>query len=232
VTTILIIDDDEAVRRFLKTVLKGQGYSVVEAPTGAAGMDALKRAQPDVVLLDLGLPDGDGIEVLRAMPPHRHIPVIVLSARGQEGDKVVALDSGADDYLTKPFGSSELLARIRVALRKQVQSELTTADVLQVGPIRIDQPRHEVTVEGRDVHLTPMEFKLLVEFARNPGRVLTHRHLLREVWESSAADQSHNLRVHVASLRRKLEADPAQPQWLVTEAGVGYRLRDGSGPKQ
>jgi two-component system, OmpR family, KDP operon response regulator KdpE len=231
VTTILIIEDDEAVRRFLKTVLKGQGYSIVEAPTGAAGMDAMKRTQPDVVLLDLGLPDGDGIEVLRAMPPHRHIPVIVLSARGQEGDKVVALDSGADDYLTKPFGSSELLARIRVALRKHVQSELTTADVLQVGPIRIDQPRHEVTVEGRDVHLTPMEFKLLVEFARNPGRVLTHRHLLREVWESNAADQSHNLRVHVASLRRKLEADPAQPQWLVTEAGVGYRLRDGSGPK-
>ncbi len=225
-TTILIIDDDEAVRRVLRTVLTGQGYSIVEAPTVAAGKDAVTHAQPDIVLLDLGLPDGDGIEVLRAMPAHRHIPVIVLSARGQEGDKVVALDSGADDYLTKPFGSSELLARIRVALRKHAQSDVATPDILQVGPIRIDQPRHEVTVVGRDVHLTPMEFKLLVELARNPGRVLTHRHLLREVWGSTATDQSHNLRVHVASLRRKLEADPAQPQWLVTEAGVGYRLRE------
>lgn len=227
-TTILIIDDDEAVRRFLRTVLKGQGYGTAEAPTVAAGIDAVTNGQPDVVLLDLGLPDGDGVDVLRAMPAHRHVPVIVLSARGHEGDKVIALDSGADDYLTKPFGSSELLARIRVALRKQGQSESSNADVLQVGPIRIDQPRHEVTVEAREVHLTPTEFKLLVELARNPGRVLTHRHLLREVWESTATDQSHNLRVHVASLRRKIEVDPAQPQWLVTEAGVGYRLRDGS----
>jgi two-component system KDP operon response regulator KdpE len=225
-TTILIIDDDEAVRRFLRTVLAGQGYTIAEAVTVATGLDALKQVQPDVLLLDLGLPDGDGLDVLRAMPANRHIPVIVLSARGHEGDKVVALDSGADDYLTKPFGSSELLARIRVALRKQAQSEATTSDLLQVGPIRIDQSRHVVTVEDRDVRLTPMEFKLLVEFARNPGRVLTHRHLLREVWGSNAADQSHNLRVHVASLRRKLEADPAQPQWLITEAGVGYRLRE------
>lgn len=225
-TTILIIDDDEAVRRFLRTVLSGQGYAIAEAVTVATALDAIKQVQPDVLLLDLGLPDGDGLDVLRAMPANRHIPVIVLSARGHEGDKVVALDSGADDYLTKPFGSSELLARIRVALRKQAQSEATTSDVLQVGPIRIDQARHVVTVEDRDVRLTPMEFKLLVEFARNPGRVLTHRHLLREVWGSNAADQSHNLRVHVASLRRKLESDPAQPQWLVTEAGVGYRLRE------
>jgi two-component system KDP operon response regulator KdpE len=225
-TTILIIDDDEAVRRFLRTVLSGQGYTIAEAVTVATGIAAIKQVQPDVLLLDLGLPDGDGLDVLRAMPANRHIPVIVLSARGHEGDKVVALDSGADDYLTKPFGSSELLARIRVALRKQVQSEAATSDLLQVGPIRIDQARHVVTVEDRDVRLTPMEFKLLVEFARNPGRVLTHRHLLREVWGSNAADQSHNLRVHVASLRRKLEADPAQPQWLVTEGGGGYRLRE------
>jgi two-component system KDP operon response regulator KdpE len=225
-TTILIIDDDEAVRRFLRTVLKGQGYNIVESATARGGIDAITSATPEIVLLDLGLPDGDGLDVLRAMPANRHIPVIVLSARGQEGDKVIALDSGADDYLTKPFGSSELLARIRVALRKQVQTDAASSDVLAVGPIRIDQPRHEVTVEGRLVHLTPMEFKLLVELARHPGRVLTHRHLLREVWGSVATDQSHNLRVHVASLRRKLEADPAQPQWLVTEAGVGYRLRE------
>ncbi|HEU0035179.1 MAG TPA: response regulator [Kofleriaceae bacterium] len=229
-TTILIIDDDEAVRRFLRTVLNGQGYRTVEAATVGAGIDVLTNTEPDVVLLDLGLPDGDGVDVLRAMP-ERHVPVIVLSARGQEGDKVVALDSGADDYLTKPFGSSELLARIRVALRKQTQNAHATPEVLEVGPIRIDQPRHEVSVDGREVRLTPMEFKLLVELARNPGRVLTHRHLLREVWGSSAADQSHNLRVHVAALRRKLEPDPAQPQWLVTEAGVGYRLREGSRAK-
>jgi two-component system KDP operon response regulator KdpE len=229
-TTILIIDDDESVRRFLRTVLTGQGYAIVEAGTAAAGIDALARAVPDVVLLDLGLPDGNGMSVLATMPTDRHVPVIVLSARGQEGDKVIALDGGADDYLTKPFGASELMARIRVALRKQAHASGANPDVIEVGPIRIDQPRHEVTVEGRDVHLTPMEFKLLVELARHPGRVLTHRHLLREVWGPSAVDQSHNLRVHVAALRRKLERDPAQPQWLVTEAGVGYRLRDGARP--
>ena len=182
-----------------------------------------QRRRPDVVLLDLGLPDGDGIDVVRALPATRHIPVIVLSARGQEGDKVIALDSGADDYLTKPFGSSELLARIRVALRKQATN---TSEVMEVGAIRIDQARHEVSVENRAIHLTPMEFKLLVELARHPGRVLTHRHLLREVWGVTTADQSHNVRVHVASLRRKLELDPAQPRWLVTETGVGYRLRE------
>jgi len=225
-TTILILDDDEAMRRFLRTVLKGQGYAIVEAGTVAAGIEAIARSVPDIVLLDLGLPDGDGIQVLAAMPEGPHIPVIVLSARGQEGDKVIALDSGADDYLTKPFGAGELMARVRVALRKQAHAESPPPDVIEVGPIRIDQPRHEVTVEGRTAHLTPMEFKLLVEFARHPGRVLTHRHLLREVWGLGAVDQSHNLRVHVAALRRKLEHDPAQPQWLVTEAGVGYRLRE------
>ena len=225
-TTILIVDDDEAVRRFLRTVLAGQGYAILEAGTVAAGIDAIARTRPDVVLLDLGLPDGDGTEVLAAMPTDPRIPVIVLSARGQEGDKVIALDSGADDYLTKPFGAGELMARIRVALRKQMHAAGSTPDVLEVGPIRVDQARHEVTIDGKVVHLTPMEFKLLVEFVRHPGRMLTHRHLLREVWGPNAVDQSHNLRVHVAALRRKVERDPAQPRWLVTEPGVGYRLRD------
>jgi two-component system KDP operon response regulator KdpE len=223
-STILVIDDDEQVRHFLRTILTGQGHVVAEAGTVAAGIDAIGRSRPDVILLDLGLPDGDGIGVLRAIDPPASIPVIVLSARGQEGDKVIALDSGADDYLTKPFGAGELMARIRVALRRAAPTKVP--EVLVVGPIRIDQPRHEVTVDGKEVHLTPIEFKLLVELARQPGRVLTHRHLLREVWGPGAVDHSHYLRVHVAALRRKIEADPAQPKWLVTEAGVGYRLRE------
>ena len=179
-----------------------------------------------IVLLDLGLPDGDGLGVLRAIRPESTVPVIVLSARGQEGDKVAALDSGADDYLTKPFGTGELMARIRVALRHAAASTVETAEVLEVGPIRIDQPRHEVTLAGEVVRLTPIEFKILVELARQPGRVLTHRHLVRAVWGATPVDQSHTLRVHVAALRRKIERDSARPQYLMTEAGVGYRLRD------
>lgn len=225
--TVLVIDDDQAVRRFLRTVLAGQGYAVVEAGSVAEGIDQLRRARPDAVLLDLGLPDGDGTRVLAAMAPEEpRIPVIVLSARGHEGDKVIALDSGADDYLTKPFGAGELMARLRAVMRRGRAPGGATPDVLEVGSIRIDQPRHEVTVEGKPVRLTPIEFKLLVELARQPGRVLTHRQLLRDVWGGNAVEQSHTLRVHIATLRRKLERDPSQPRWLVTEAGVGYRLRD------
>ena len=223
-STILVIDDDAQVRRFLRNVLGGHGHVVVEAASVAEGSEAVRRSRPAVVLLDLGLPDGDGLAVLRAMRPDDRTPVIVLSARDKEGDKIVALDQGADDYLTKPFGAGELLARIRVALRHAAST--ATPDVLEAGPIRIDQPRHEVTVDGEVVHLTPIEFKLLVELARHPGRVLTHRQLLREVWGPDAVEQSHYLRVHVAALRRKIERDPAQPKWLLTEAGVGYRLRD------
>jgi len=191
------------------------------------GLDAIARHEPGVILLDLGLPDGDGLAVLRAIRPDSSVPVIVLSARGQEGDKVAALDAGADDYLTKPFGTGELMARIRVALRRAGAAGGAPApEVLDVGPIHIDQPRHAVTVDGEAVHLTPIEFKILVELARQPGRVLTHRALERAVWGATAVEQSHTLRVHVAALRRKIEADPARPQWLVTEAGVGYRLRE------
>jgi len=222
-TTILVVDDDEQVRRFLRNMLGGHGYTIVEAGTAAAGIDAVLHQRPDIVLLDLGLPDGDGLAVLRAMRPDDKTPVIVLSARDKEGDKIVALDLGADDYLTKPFGAGELMARIRVALRRLGPAPL---DVVGVGPIRIDQPRHQVTIDGQIVHLTPIEFKLLVELARLPGRVLTHRHLLREVWGPEAVEQTQYLRVHVAALRRKIEQDPARPQWLITEAGIGYRLRD------
>jgi two-component system KDP operon response regulator KdpE len=223
VTTILVIDDDLQLRRFLRTTLAGHGHAVVEAGSVAEALDAVARVHPSVILLDLGLPDGDGLTVLRRIPADGRPPVIVLSARGQEGDKVTALDAGAEDYLTKPFGASELLARIRVVLRR---GGAAVPDVIEVGPIRIDQPRHAVTVDGQEVHLTPIEFRLLLELARQPGRVLTHRQLLREIWGPNAVEEVHYLRVHMGALRRKIEADPARPQWLLTEAGVGYRVRE------
>ena len=223
-STILVVDDDVQLRRFLRTTLAGHGHSVVEAGSVAEAVDTIGRVQPSVILLDLGLPDGDGLAVLRRLPLEDRPPIIVLSARGQEGDKVTALDAGADDYLTKPFGASELLARIRVALRRT--GGAPAPDVIEVGPIKIDQPRHQVTVSGNEVHLTPIEFRLLIELARLPGRVLTHRQLLREIWGPNAVEEVHYLRVHMGALRRKIEADPARPQWLLTEAGVGYRLRE------
>lgn len=222
--SILVVDDDLQVRRFLRTTLAGHGHTVVEAGTVAEAIDAIRRVTPSVVLLDLGLPDGDGLQVLRAVDPEVRPPIIVLSARGQEGDKVAALDAGAEDYLTKPFGAGELLARIRVVMRRHGPTSAT--EVLRVGPIEVDQPRHAVTVNGAQVHLTPIEFRLLVELARQPGRVLTHRQLLIAVWGPNAVEQTHYLRVHMAALRRKIERDPARPQWLLTEAGVGYRLRE------
>lgn len=229
-SAILVIEDDAHVRRFLRTALGGHGHVVHEATTVAEGLAALARDAYALVLLDLGLPDGDGLAVVRALRPGTPVPVIVLSARGQEGDKVAALDAGADDYLTKPFGTGELLARIRVALRHAVAAGTGPApDIVEVGAIRIDQPRHEVRVADEVVHLTPTEFKILLELARQPGRVLTHRQLGRAVWGQTATEQSHTLRVHVAALRRKIERDPARPRWLVTEAGVGYRLRDEPG---
>jgi two-component system, OmpR family, KDP operon response regulator KdpE len=224
VSTILVVDDDPQLRRFLRTTLGGHGHVVVEAGSIAEAIDAIARTHPAVILLDLGLPDGDGIQVLRKVPAETRPPVIVLSARGQEGDKVTALDAGAEDYLTKPFGASELLARIRVVLRRV--GGVPAPDVIEVGPIKIDQPRHAVTIGGREVHLTPIEFRLLLELARQPGRVLTHRQLLREIWGPNAVEEVHYLRVHMGALRRKIEDDPARPQWLLTEAGVGYRLRE------
>lgn len=223
-STILVVDDDLQLRRFLRTTLAGHGHAVAEAGSVAEAIDAIARIHPHVILLDLGLPDGDGLAVLRAVPADARPPVIVLSARGQEGDKVTALDAGAEDYLTKPFGASELLARIRVVLRRG--GGAPAPDVIEVGPIRIDQPRHAVTVGGKDVHLTPIEFRLLLELARQPGRVLTHRQLLREIWGPNAVEEVHYLRVHMGALRRKIEADAARPRWLLTEAGVGYRLRE------
>lgn len=192
----------------------------------AQGSQLTAETRPDVVLLDLGLPDGDGLDLLRKLREWSETPVIVLSARDREDDKVSALDAGADDYLTKPFGTDELLARIRVALRHARGHSVTEDPVVIVGPIRIDRSRHEVTVSAEAVHLTPIEFHLLGFLARYAGKVLTHRQLLHEVWGPHSTQHTHYLRVHMAALRRKIEVDPARPKWLTTEAGIGYRLRD------
>lgn len=215
------------MRRFLRAALTARGFRLVEAETAAAAEIAATSQPPDLVLLDLGLPDADGIDVTRRLREWTQVPILVLSARGRESDKVAALDAGADDYVTKPFGVDELLARMRVALRHAQREAGAPADpVLAIGALRIDVARHEAAVEGRALQLTPIEWKLLVLLARNAGRVLTHRQILREVWGPGEGHQTHTVRVHMASLRKKLEADPAQPRWLLTEPGVGYRLRD------
>lgn len=221
---VLVVEDEPQVRRFLRASLGSRGYRLVEASTCREAEQLATSYAPDLFLLDLGLPDGDGIELTRSLRTWTHAPIIVLSARGREEDKVDALDAGADDYLTKPFGVNELLARIRVALR-HAQGSSPDEPTLEVGPLRIDLARREVRMEGRDVRLTPTEFKLLVLLARSAGKVLTHGQILREIWGPHST-QAHVVRVHMAELRRKLEADPSRPRLLVTEIGVGYRLRD------
>jgi len=223
--TILVIEDEPALQKFLRVTLGTQNYKVIEAASGEQGLRQAAAVPPDLIILDLGLPDLDGVEVTRRLREWSAIPIIVVSARGKEQDKVVALDAGADDYLTKPFGVGELLARVRVSLRHLAVVNPATGDpVFEVGPIRVDLARHEVSVNGQGVHLTPNEFKLLTVLVKNGGKVLSHRHLLKEVWGPSAADESHYLRVYMNQLRQKLEADAARPRYLLTEPGVGYRL--------
>jgi two-component system KDP operon response regulator KdpE len=212
------------VRRFLRAALASRGYRLVEAGTIREAEQLATSHNPDVFLLDLGLPDGDGIDLVRRLRGWTRAPIVVLSARGREEDKVDALDTGADDYLTKPFGVNELLARLRVALRHAQEGPEQPA-VLEAGPVRVDVARHEVTVDGREVRLTPTEFRLLALLARHAGKVLTHRQILREVWGPNATE-AHYVRVHMAELRKKIEAEPARPKVIVTEPGVGYRLRD------
>ncbi len=227
--TVLVVEDEVPMRRFLRSALTTHGFRVIEAGTLHEAEGLLTSEPPDAILLDLGLPDGDGLELLRRLREWSKAPVIVLSARDRENDKVIALDAGADDYLTKPFGTSELLARIRVALRHARAQQGVDEPVIAIGPIHIDLARHEVTLDGRDdkvVHLTPIEFKLLALLARHAGKVLTHRQLLHEVWGPRNTQHTHYLRVHMAALRRKIETDAARPRWLTTEPGVGYRLRD------
>ena len=224
---VLVIEDELPLRRFLRTALTAQDLRVVEAESAREALVAATTHNPEVILLDLGLPDGDGLDVLRRLREWSRVPVIVVSARGREDDKVAALDAGADDYLTKPFGVGELMARIRVALRHAAQGgPLPGGAVLAVGPLRIDQARREVTVSGREVRLTPLEYRLLVCLAQSAGRVLTHRQILKEVWGPGSTDEVHYLRVFMATLRRKIEADPNRPALLLTESGVGYRMED------
>lgn len=222
---IVLIEDEPQIRRFLRVTLSGQEYRLFEAVTGADGLVEAATRQPDVIIVDLGLPDMDGIEVIRRLREWTAVPIIVLSARGQEGDKVAALDAGADDYVSKPFGVGELLARIRVALRHAAGASRGGDDAaFAVGDLRVDLARRHVFVGGKEVHLTPIEYKLVTTLTRHAGRVLTHRQLLTEVWGPSHGEEAHYLRVYMAQLRRKLEADPTRPRYLLTEPGVGYRL--------
>jgi two-component system KDP operon response regulator KdpE len=221
---VLIIEDEPQMRRFLRTSLRSQGYQVVEAATGREGLRHAAGHNPDLILLDLGLPDGDGLAVAKVLRSQRQTPIVVLSARGRDEDKVAALDLGADDYLTKPFGLPELLARLRVA-RRHAPVAGVTASVVETGPLRIDLDRHLVLRDGVEVHLTPTEFRLIATLARQLGRVLTHRQLLETVWGPTRTNEPHYLRVYMAQLRGKLERDPARPELLITEPALGYRLR-------
>jgi len=226
---LLLIEDEPQMRRFLRATLKAHGYQIVEAATAREGLAQAAGRNPELILLDLGLPDLDGLEVVRTIRRSAPTPIIVISARGQEQDKVAALDLGADDYLTKPFGASELLARIRVALRRSALRPGAAEPVFQTGELRVDLVRRQVFRGEEETHLTPTEYRLLAALIRHAGRVSTHRQLLEEVWGANYADQSHYLRVYMAQLRHKLERDPTRPRLLTTEPGVGYRLRDGDG---
>ena len=222
---VVLIEDEPQIRRFLRATLTGQGYRLFEATTGADGLVEVGSRQPDVVIVDLGLPDIDGIDVIRRLREWTAVPIIVLSARGQERDKVTALDVGADDYVSKPFGADELLARIRVALRHTAGASHEGDDAtFQVGALRMDLLRRQVFVGDREVRLTPIEYKLLAALVRHAGKVVTHAQLLSDVWGPTHTDQAHYVRVYLAHLRHKLETEPARPRYLLTEPGVGYRL--------
>jgi two-component system KDP operon response regulator KdpE len=220
---VLVVEDDEQMRRYLRAGLTSHGYRLQEAQTAEEGIRLAVEYPPDVVLLDLGLPDLDGIEVARRLREWSKVPILVLSARGQESQKVAALDAGADDYLVKPFGFGELLARIRVALRHAAKG--AEGAVFRAGALTIDIERRRVEVDGKEVHLTPIEWKILATLAKHADRVVTHRHLLQEVWGPRSTEQTHYLRVFMTHLRRKIEPDPVRPRYLQTEPGVGYRLK-------
>lgn len=224
-SVVLVIEDDPQIQRFLRVALGSHGYRLLEATTGEAGLVEAATRQPDIVILDLGLPDIDGLDVIRRLREWTALPIIVLSARGQERDKIAALDAGADDYVSKPFGIGELLARMRAALRHATRSPDEVGDsTFSTGDLHVDLAKRQVIIAGQQIHLTPIEYRLLTTLIRHAGKVLTHRQLLIEVWGPPYADQAHYLRVYMAQLRRKLEAVPARPRYILTEPGVGYRL--------
>lgn len=219
---ILVIDDEKQIRRLLKVALTGHGYEVEEADCGQDGLNKAAAYKPDLIILDLGLPDMDGLEVIRRLREWSKIPVIILSVKEQENDKITALDAGADDYVTKPFGMGELLARIRAAIRHV--TGVGDEPVLKFDELVIDMGRRRVTVDSEELKLTPTEYELLKNLTVHAGKVLTHRQLLRAVWGTSYENDTHYLRVYVGQLRRKIEADPSRPRHIITEPGVGYRL--------
>lgn len=223
---ILIVDDEPAIQRFLKTALSGGEFTLVQVETGQAALVAAATEKPDVILLDLGLPDLDGVEVIERIRQWSQVPILILSVRDRETDKVRALDAGADDYLTKPFGVGELLARIRVMLRRSLQQ--LPEPVYRIDDLEVDFARRLVLLRGEEIALTPTEYDLLRLFVINAGKVLTHRHILKQIWGATYIEQPHILRVNVSNLRHKLEKDASRPRYIVTESGVGYRFKSGS----
>jgi two-component system KDP operon response regulator KdpE len=221
---VVLIEDEKQIRRFVKAALEAEGITVHEADTGQRGLIEAATRKPDLIIVDLGLPDTDGLEVIRELRGWTELPVIVLSARSQESEKVAALDAGADDYLSKPFGVSELMARIRAHLRRRNQGGAAETPVVRFGTVEVDLALRQVRRDGEAVHLTPLEYRLLATLVRHAGRVLTHRQLLRDVWGPSHVESNHYLRIYMGHLRQKLERDATQPEHIVTETGVGYRL--------
>jgi len=220
---VLVVDDERAIRRYLHAALNAQGYTVYEASGGKEALNMVVAERPDLIILDLGLPDMDGVEVTRQLREWTQTPIIILSVREQDRDKIDALDAGADDYLTKPFSSGELMARMRAALRRSVQS--TSEPVFETDDMKVDLTRRQVRVSGEEILLTPTEYDLLRILVQNAGRVLTHRQLLRQVWGNAYESETHLLRVNMSNLRRKIEPDPTRPRYIITEPGVGYRLK-------
>ncbi|HXF92743.1 MAG TPA: response regulator [Nitrospiraceae bacterium] len=226
IPTVLLIEDEPEIRRFLRTTFPEHGFRIYEAVTGADGLVQAEARNPDLILLDLGLPDMDGVQIIKRLREWTPVPIIVLSVRDQEQTKVAALGLGADDYVTKPFGLNELLARMRATLRHTARAAVADSDpVFTTGDLRVDLGRRQVWVAEKEVHLTPIEYKLLTTLVKYAGKVVTHRQLLKEVWGPLHVDESHYLRVYMRQLRYKLEANPAHPRYLVTELGVGYRLK-------
>ncbi|GKW07243.1 two-component system response regulator KdpE [Pectobacterium carotovorum] len=221
--TILIVEDEKEIRRFVRQALEGEGCRVFDAETMQRGLLEAATRKPDLIILDLGLPDGNGIDYIRDLRQWSNLPVIVLSARTDEQDKIDALDAGADDYLTKPFGIGELLARLRVALRRHSNTQQETP-LVSFGNITVDLLNRQVNRDGQELHLTPIEFRLLATLLASPGKVLTQRQLLTQVWGPNAVEHSHYLRIYMGHLRQKLESDPARPRYLLTETAIGYRF--------